>query len=131
MFCEDAIEPSSECLLGLLLARNPSHRMAFEYLMARYLLTCQLDKIVENVPQLRKLGDARIPEHYAEAILLHGQLTQRQPDLDGWSVAAATVERFRAVVRLTRGLQRDPDAIERLPPGTYYPYYFLYTGSKP
>ena len=42
-----------ETMLERLLERNPRNRMAFEYLMAHYLLTRQIDKMVANLRPLR------------------------------------------------------------------------------
>ena len=54
--------------------------MAFEYLMAHYLLTRQLDKFVENLPRLDDFGYDSIPSHYQEAILFYNGITQKKID---------------------------------------------------
>jgi hypothetical protein len=130
MLQQDVIAPSSEQLLLRLLRRNPANRMAFEYLMAHYLSTGQLQKVVEAIPQVRAFGYDRLPEHYAEAVLLYGQLAGRRVDLGGWTLTEASVSRFRTLVELTRGPDRDRSAIERVASGTYYTHYFLYSGQQ-
>jgi hypothetical protein len=63
-------EPIDQTLAALL-KRNPRNKMAFEYLMACYLVTGQVDKIVANVGKLREFGYERIPPLYEEAILIY------------------------------------------------------------
>ena len=50
-----------ETMLLQLLKRNPQNRMAFEYLMAHYLLTRQLDKLAT---QLHRLDDFDVPNEW-------------------------------------------------------------------
>ena len=84
----------TEMLLRQLLYRNPSNRMAFEYLMAHYLMQLQANRIVETLPALQRLGYTRIPRHIEEAILLCEKM-QRQPvNLHGLKIRPDTVERF-------------------------------------
>ena len=45
--------------------------MAFEYLMACYLLTGQVDKVVANIGEAPRPGLPDIPTLYEEAILIH------------------------------------------------------------
>ena len=47
------------------------NRMAFEFLMAYYLLLKQNNKITENINRLNDYGYFGIPRHYEEAILLY------------------------------------------------------------
>lgn len=54
-----------------LLAENKNNKMAFEYLMAYYLLMGQTEKIVENLSWLDSFGYAQIPRNYQEAILIN------------------------------------------------------------
>lgn len=54
-----------------LLRENKNNRMAFEYLMAYYLLTGQTEKIIENLEYLNNFGYPDIPRNYQEAILMH------------------------------------------------------------
>ena len=54
-----------------LLAKNKNNKLAFEYMMAYYLLTSQLDKFVSYIPQLENLKYDRLPKHYQQAIVLH------------------------------------------------------------
>ncbi|MEJ2704815.1 MAG: DUF6057 family protein, partial [Sedimentisphaerales bacterium] len=59
-----------EMLIGLL-RQNPGNRMAFEYLMAFYLLAGDLEKIAENIGRLSDLEYREIPTLYEEAMLIY------------------------------------------------------------
>ncbi|NLX97412.1 MAG: hypothetical protein GXY83_14680 [Rhodopirellula sp.] len=52
--------------------------MAFEYLMAHYLLTRQLDKLVANLQRLDDFGYPSMPRHYEEALIMHLRGTRSQ-----------------------------------------------------
>ena len=53
--------------LRLLFQSNPRNRMAYEYLMAYYLLKGDEANVAKLVPMLRNFGDTKIPRHYEEA----------------------------------------------------------------
>jgi len=67
-----------------LLKKNRKNKMAFEYLMARYLLDAKLDDFIRNLYRLNDFNYPEIPRLYEEAILymlnggkavnLHGRL---------------------------------------------------------
>ncbi len=82
-------------LLRHLLSCNPSNRMAFEYLMAEYLLAGEVDKVVEGLGQLDVFGYAGVPRHFEEAALLFQRLKGVQVVLRGRQIRPETVQRFR------------------------------------
>jgi hypothetical protein len=59
-----------EQMLQLLLRSDPKNRMAFEYLMAHYLLEGRVDGVARNIARLKDFGRQDIPRHYEEAILM-------------------------------------------------------------
>ena len=69
-----------------LLARNKHNRMAFEYLMAFYLLTNQFDKFMVNIERLDDFDYKGIPRVYEEAILLYSNLTKKQVEVPGRTI---------------------------------------------
>jgi hypothetical protein len=86
----------TEELLLQLLEQNPQNRMAFEYLIAHYLLTAQLGKVIQFVGQMRPLGFQSIPRHCEEAILLHEMLTKDQTiNLHGYTIQPETIAGFK------------------------------------
>ncbi len=54
-----------------LLKENKNNKMAFEYLMAYYLLTRQYDEIVSNLKKFAELNYTKLPKHIEEAILVY------------------------------------------------------------
>ena len=96
MMDEDNISPIPfETMLQYLLESNRQNRMAFEYLMAYYLLTGQLEKAVQNIDRLDDFDYPAIPRHYEEAILLYTTTTGKKADLHGRRISPQTIQRFR------------------------------------
>ena len=88
---------SVEDKLLALLEANRRNRMAFEYLMTHYLLTCQLDKFALNIRRLDDFDYPSIPRLYEEAILVYTATTGKQIDLNGRRIRPETLERFKRV----------------------------------
>jgi len=113
-----------------LLIRNKNNKMAFEYLMAYYLLTRQLDKIHLNIPRFRDLNYPAIPRHCEEALLVYMSLTQqRELDLAGYQIQAETVLQFQDFYRILNRYRTDQaQALQQLKAayGNSY-WYFLLT----
>ena len=91
----DTVNISEEAMLIQLLEINPLNRMAFEFLMARYLLDRNVEKIVENIPRLRELGYGDIPLHIEEAILLYENRFEKRVNLLGKKIRPVTAARFQ------------------------------------
>jgi hypothetical protein len=96
-------EPVDETLAALL-AHNPRNKMAFEYLMACYLVTGRVDKIAENVNRLRDLGYPTIPTLYEEALLIHYGSTGQTLHLTEYTLNPETVARYETFVRIAGAL---------------------------
>ncbi|MBN2506785.1 MAG: hypothetical protein JXQ71_08835 [Verrucomicrobia bacterium] len=86
----------TESVLRQLLHTNRRNRMAFEYLMAQYLVTAQVEKVADEIGRLADFGYADIPRHYEEALLLHQQSrTRTNALLPRLPIRPATVRRFQ------------------------------------
>ena len=72
-------------LLRQLLKWNGRNGMAFEYLMAHYLLQGDLKGVVDNMRRLGALGYGGVPRHYAEAAALYREAGGRV-DGRGWEI---------------------------------------------
>jgi hypothetical protein len=122
---------SIEGMLTGLLEQNPGNRMAFEYLMACYLLAGQIDKVEANLRRLQDLGYEEIPTLYEEAILIgYGQRRQRL-DLAALPVNRQTIERYKRFVQLSdsMGPGNREAVFQRLFQefGTSYFFYYRFT----
>lgn len=91
----DAID--QEGMLLQLLEANPRNQMAFEYLMAHYLLTRQIDKLAANLHRLDDFDYPCIPRHYEEALLMLQETGEAERlDLGKWRVRQVARERLDA-----------------------------------
>ena len=112
-----------------LLRRNKHNKMAFEYLMAHYLLTKQLDKFIESLPRLDDFGYKSIPRHYQEAIVLYIGTTRKNIDLGGRKMDAETVRRYNEINKIGEQFSHNADIAWRaLAPrfGRTYYFYFIF-----
>jgi hypothetical protein len=118
----------SEPLLLDLLARNRQNRMAFEYLMAWYLLNGQLDKFKQNLERLDDFNYSQIPRLYEEAILYminRGKVV----NLHGRRITAESQRRFTDFLNIyNRHGRNDNAALKELKKkyGDSYLFYTLY-----
>jgi hypothetical protein len=77
-----------------LLDRNRHNRMAFEYLMAIYLFTGQLDKLAGNMDRLSDFDYTGIPRVYEEAMLFYGYTTRKEIEPKGRKISEESRARF-------------------------------------
>lgn len=98
---KDSIE---QMLTGLLI-HNPRNKMAFEYLMACYLLTGQVDKIAANVERLVDLGYQTTPILYEEAIIIHFGFHGQKIDLKKFRIRPQTIQRYTKFIQLRNAMQ--------------------------
>jgi hypothetical protein len=93
---------ATDDLYLILLEKNKLNRMAFEYLMAWYLLNGRLEDFIQNLNRLDDFGYTDIPRHYAEAILLYTGITGRIIDLHGRKINMQAVSRFADFMQRTQ-----------------------------
>ena len=120
----------TEMILLQLLEANRHNRMAFEYLMAHYLLQSRPDLVVKNLNRLRDFDCPAIPRHYEEAALLHLTLARDQPlDLSGWQIRPQTIQRYKRfrtqLGRFQGHIKEGKAAIQTEFGDTYWSYYFF------
>jgi hypothetical protein len=131
---EDSVEQYSlEGMLLALLKANRKNRMAFEYLMAHYLLTCRPEKIAENISRLDDFEYRGIPRHYEEALLIYTARTGELVDLHGRSIRPETTDRFADFCRIIARHGNDAASalaeVAKVHRDTYFRYYLLRTSS--
>ena len=98
---------SPEIFLLELLEKNSQNRMAFEYLMAWYMLNGQLDSFVQNLDRLDDFDYSEIPRLYEEAILVYQLKTGREIDLKGRQISGNTYQRAHHFTDIVRNFSRD------------------------
>lgn len=99
-----------EVMLRQLLRQNPKNRMAFEYLMALYLVKRRPDQILFEMERLNDFEVYRkktIPRYYEEAIILHHALHKEPlPVVAGRRIGKDAIDRGHAFGRLHSAYER-------------------------
>lgn len=95
-FPHGSMMAAAETMLRQLLASNPQNQMAFEYLMAQYLLTGDLKKLAGQVGRLDNFAYATIPRRIEEALLLGQKLEGLQIELHRLKIQPDIVQRFQS-----------------------------------
>jgi hypothetical protein len=131
MLTEDYVgDFTTEQVLAQCLDANPSNRMAFEYLLAHYLLTFDAEGFARLAPALKNFY-RDLPTHVQEALLHFGNLSGSLPPGIGQSaIKSQTLSRFQRFVNIWTLVQDDPpeDAWTALAPefgGTYWFFYIF------
>jgi hypothetical protein len=120
-----------------LLARNPRNRMAFEYLMAAYLLRRELGDLAGEMHRLRELGYDHIPRHYEEGVLLFQWQHGRKVDCGGLEISAAGLQSFVEFRKALGAAERRADTLGGPPAalakrfGQTYCFYFYFGSPGP
>ena len=117
-----------ERTLSWLLEKNSQNRMAFEYLMAWYMLNKQLGKFVQNLERLHDLGYREVPTHYEEAALIYVYGTGKPIQLNGY---LSNPEKRRQIEDFSKLLNRygvdKKAAFNELSRNFRNTYFFYYT----
>ena len=116
-----------------LLQANRTNRMAFEFLIAHYLLSFQLEQFVVELDHLDAFNDQHLPRHYEEALLLYLE-DPRGPrvDLKRRSIRPETLQRFarfKAILR-QQGLKSaalEPALVPEFGDSLWFYYLFGHT----
>ena len=121
-----------EGLLLKLLEDNRHNRMAFEYLMAHYMLKGKLEKAVNNLTRLDDFGYQRIPRHYEEALLTHNHISGKEVRIPGRQISSKSLTgfaRFNKVLEQFDGREEAKRAMFGEFGATYF-YYYMFYGTK-
>ena len=84
-----------------LLDTNKQNRMAFEYLMATYLLQRQagLVSFIHNLHRLKDFNYPKIPRLYEEAIIVYMIETNKSVDFHGYQISPESIRRYEEFVQ--------------------------------
>jgi hypothetical protein len=126
-FTDSTGTQTTEKMLTNLLEGNRQNRMAFEYLMAYYLLIKHPEDVAENLGRLDDFGYPRIPRLCEEAIMLYTKQTGKRVDLHGRSISNETILRFAKLSDILKRCAGDravaAQAVQTEFPYTYFYYY--------
>lgn len=113
--------------LRYLLLSNPRNKMAYEYLMAYYLLNRDLDSFLKYLPLSRQLNYDRMPQSWKEAVAyIASRIPEDSPQLEGFRPDQETAEGIRAYADLFSAEPRDTTRIRKEFGDTYW-YYLHFT----
>jgi hypothetical protein len=107
-----------------LLKENKNNKMAFEYLMAYYLLEFRLEDLLENLGRFKELGYGKYP-HYIEEAILASRLTypERNFTVD-YNINQQTIELFDRFNSILSGFENEAEAEEALRSGFYHTFWY-------
>jgi len=104
--------------------------MAFEYLMARYLLNKHLGKFVQNLERLQDFGYKELPTHYEEAALIYVYGMRKPFNLSGYPPSPQKRQQIEDFSRLLSSYGRNKKAaskeLSKKFRNTYF-YYYKFT----
>jgi len=120
---------AQERMLLDLLKKNSKNRMAFEYLMASYLLNRQLSRFIERIDELPELGYQTLPRHYEEAVLVYAATARTSVQLRRYSPRNDVREQMEHIGGILQSHGGDKQAafadLERSH-GNTYAFYNIY-----
>jgi hypothetical protein len=108
---------------------NRDNRMAFEYLIASYLLQHELGKVVNRLQGFRDLDYKKLPDAVEEAMLIYVTKTKEEnPKLADFAVNVRKLEEFRDFSRKVLDGKTKREGMEKASEyrNTYW-YYVLFT----
>jgi hypothetical protein len=125
---------SVETFLLALLEKNPDNRMAFEYLLAHYMLTKNIDEFMNHIGRLDDFGYTQTPRCYEEVIMIYNSAHPRNPFvLSGRRFSVETRQRVRHILRTLeryRGNRRAAYTELKSEYGDSYVFYFFFSGLR-
>ncbi len=117
--------PTEEAL-SWLLEKNSQNRMAFEYLMACYMLDKHLGKFVKNIEHLKDFGYLELPTHYEEAALIYVFGTRKPLQLSSYKPSPQLRQRIEDFSRLLSSHGADKQAAFKDLATNFRDTYFFY-----
>ncbi len=110
------------------LIHNTRNRMAFEYLMAYYLLNYQIEKVFQNIHLLDDYDYPDIPRYYEEAILIHININKEKATLKDRKISRETLQRFHGFFNILKRYNWNKNlALNALAAEFGDSYFFYYT----
>jgi hypothetical protein len=115
-----------EGVLNMLLKENPKNNIAYQYLMAFYLINKDLGHFMSRVPMMNDLGYKKIPVGYQEAIMYIIGLTTENPMGNiPYQISNDTKLRMQAYASIYTSRKDAQEILREKYSGTYW-YYLHY-----
>ena len=126
-----AIGERSDMDLIELLKENGNNKMAFEYLMAYYLLEFRLGDLVDYLGKFKELGYGRYPHYIEEAILVSRfAFPSKEFEVD-YSINQQTIEGFERFNNILSSFKNKAEAESALRRDFYHTYWYYSLYMKP
>jgi len=123
-FFTEIISPQNN--IPKLLQSNPENKKAFEYMMAWFLLSKNVEGIINNLPRLNNLNYNKIPRHIEEAILAYTNSTGENPDLGGLTISNETISRFNQYISDFKQTRQSPSTQKNIMQNKYHNTFWFY-----
>ena len=120
-FFSDHVTPE---MIQSLFFSNTSNRLAYEYLMAAYLLTGDLENFANYVGWGEELGYPAIPRHFQEALILKWSFHHEKDEQLPVQVSQAIAQRFNQFYLYINSPTMTPEGLTQRFGDTYWCYYF-------
>lgn len=107
---------------------NPNNHMAFEFLIASYLLQHRIGNVVNLLAVFRNFGCEKLPRAVEEAVLIYlARNREGNISLAGYPISEKTVEEFREFSHLMSGAGSRAEKMKRVSQyrDTYWYYVLL------
>ena len=99
--------------LTTLLLNHPENKMAYDYLIASFLLESNLDGFVRIIQNLKYYGYSRLPVHYEEALIFYNAYNKSNFVPDGFSLSPGTIKRFKDFASTFVRFGNKPELMEK------------------
>lgn len=112
-----------------LLEKNPHNKMAFQYMMASFLVTRQVHRIADNIHRLDDFGYTKLPRYYEEALVVHIGMAKDHKVPKKWLPSEAAWKRAIEFDKIeSKNEKNKPMAMKLLAPrfGDSYYYYHVF-----
>ena len=110
-------------MLKSLFFSNTTNRLAYDYLMADYLLTGDLENFANYVAWGEKLGYPAIPRHFQEALALWGSMNRENNGQLPTQVSPGIAQRFTQFCAALQSPGMTPEVLGQSYGDTYWYYY--------
>ena len=130
------VRESVDGMLLQLLEHNPDNKMAFEYLMTLYLLTGQVGRVAELLPETTRFNYPSTPLLYQEAAIVHFVARKEVVDTRRVPITAETLNRYRRFMQLKAAFDKSKrrallsQLIEEFGSSYFFYYAFRQVGIK-